>query len=171
MCNHPHIDLTRPDGTIDRFDADMAPLAQLLFDRGVIERFSCQGDPLLVDQTRYKGRDHRAYIMVELTPESLTFLSEVIALFPALREDRMSWTIEMDVEPLRKWQPPERHNPKPRINMRFPHQDIQKLIEWMLADKARVDLFAHLEEITNSTGEDFNANVEELLRSDIDGKN
>ena len=27
MCNHPHINLTRPDGTIDRFDADMAPEA------------------------------------------------------------------------------------------------------------------------------------------------
>ena len=74
MCNHPHIDLTRPDGTIDRFDAEMVPLAQLLFDRGVIERSSCQGDPLLVDQTRYEGRDHRAYIMVELTPEALIFL-------------------------------------------------------------------------------------------------
>lgn len=164
MCNHPHVELTRPDGTIDNFDADIAPLAQLLFARGIIERFSCQGDPLLVDQTRYEGRDHRAYIMVENTPEALMFLSNLAGSFPAWRQERVSWTIEIDQEPLRKFMSVDRHNPKPRIIFRFPHQDILNLTLWLLNEKGRNSVEEMLQEISNSTGEDFNAAMEELLR-------
>lgn len=168
--NHPHVSLTRPDGSIDRFDADIAPLVQLLFERGVIERHSCQGDPFMVDQTRYEGREHRAYIMLEHNDEARDFLSMLIASFPAFREEKVSWSIEIDQEPLRKFTLIERYNPKPRITIRFPHQDIQKLIDWLKDHRERMDLLHDLEKIYNSTGENFNeAAIEELLREDNNG--
>lgn len=171
MCNHPHVHVTRPDGAPDRFDEDIYPLVNLMFEQGIMERFSCQGDPFFVDQTRYEARDHRAYIMVEATPEAYTFLSNLAISYPGFREETRSWSIEIDQEPLRKFMSPERHNPKPRIIFRFPHQDILKLTVWMLEYKERMNLLDNLGAIYSSTGEEFNdAAIEELLRSETDGK-
>lgn len=166
MCNHPHVELTRPDGTIDEFDADIAPLAQLLFKRGIIERFSCQGDPFFIDQTRYEARDHRAYIMVENTPEALMFLSDLAGSFPAWRQEAVSWTIEIDQAPLRKFMRPEQHNPKPRITFRFPHQDILNLTMWILNERGRKDIEELLFDLQTSSGADQQAMIDDLLREE-----
>mgnify|MGYP006392878677 CR=1 FL=1 len=147
MCNHADTELRKPDGTMERYDDEFLEIMPLLWERGIVDRFECQGEAYFVDQTQYENRTHRAYLMLELNEASLKLASDLFETFPGFREE------------------------KTRLTLRFPNQDIPKLLSWLQDQKHRVSLTEMLEEVSRSTGEDFNSSIEEFMRSESDGKN
>lgn len=166
MCNHPDTELRKPDGTMERYDDDLLPLMPLLWERGLVDRFDCQGDAFFIDQTQYENRQHRAYIMFELNDAALQLASDLLARYPGFREEKVLFSIAIDRASTPRWQRKDDVNHATRITLRFPNQEIVRLIEWLTAEKHRETLSDMLEEITRSTGDEQQAMINELIEKE-----
>ena len=172
MCNHTYTELRKPDGTMERYDDEFLEIMPLLWERGIVDRFECQGEAYFVDQTRYENRAHRAYLMLELNEASLKLASDLFETFPAFREEKVMFTVTIDRAPTPRWQHKDADDisTKTRLTLRFPNQEIPKLLAWLQDQKHRVSLTEMLEEVSRSTGEDFNSSIEEFMRSETNDK-
>lgn len=168
MCNHADTELRKPDGTMGRYDDELLEIMPLLWERGIVARHECQGEAYFIDQTQYENRTHRAYLMLELNEASLKLASDLLESYPSLREDKVLFAVSIDRASTPRWQRKDAddNDTKTRLTIRFPNQEIPKLLSWLQDQKHRVSLTEMLEEFSRSTGEDFNSSIEEFMRSE-----
>ena len=78
------------------------------------------------------------------------------------------FSVAIDRAPTPRWQHKDEDDisTKTRLTLRFPNQEIPKLLAWLQDQKHRVSLTEMLEEFSRSTGEDFNSSIEEFMRSE-----
>lgn len=168
MCNHADTELRKPDGTMRRYDDELLEIMPLLWERGIVDRYECQGEAYFIDQTQYENRTYRAYLMLELNEASLKLASDLLESYPSLREDKVLFAVSIDRASTPRWQRKDvdDNDTKTRLTLRFPNQEIPKLLSWLQDQKHRVSLTEMLEEVSRSTGEDFNSSIEEFMRSE-----
>ena len=82
------------------------------------------------------------------------------------------FTVAIDRAPTPRWQHKDADDisTKTRLTLRFPNQDIPKLLSWLQDQKHRASLTEMLEEVSRSTGEDFNSSIEEFMRIENNDK-
>ncbi|AWN03445.1 hypothetical protein PBI_COUNT_124 [Microbacterium phage Count] len=117
-------------------DEKMVPLMDILWKAGVETQFCCEGDHKFIDPTEWDARDHRAYILMTRTDNSLEFVKLLLGSFYAFTAEKVSWTIEFDRNP---------HDDVNRILLRFPQHDILPLVEFIRQNVIYADI---LREIT-----------------------
>lgn len=119
---HPTVPLETPWEEVVDIDRDMVELIRRLLDRDIITQYCCQGYTDMADQTHWGARSDRAYILMERTAESYHLVTDLLENLPIFHQDKVSWTIEFDRDPTTDIN---------RILLRFPHQDIQMLVDYL----------------------------------------
>ena len=118
---HPHVEMLDPI-TLETVEIDvlMAPLIQILWNFDIKTRFCCQGDPtktLANNASSYHG----AYILMDRDSESLLLVQAILTGFPPIISGRPTY-FEVDFE---------RYQKMDRICIRFPHNQLQQLTEFV----------------------------------------
>lgn len=168
MCIHEHTELTKPDGTIEEFDLGMVRLVTLLWEIGVRERFSCEGDPHFVDQTHFDAQKYRAKLDIELDRKGMEFVAELMLHFPAFYEEKVSWEIDFDRDRQLPWKTVKDYNPANKIALRFPHQDIAKLVKYLEYKKERAEFNRMTAHLMLDEEREETIEIEEFLRKDTE---
>ena len=118
---HPHVEMLDPaTKQLVEIDVLMAPLIQILWNFGIETRFCCQGNPtntLARNPSSYQG----AYIQMARDEESLLLVQSILTGFPPIISGRPTY-FEVGFE---------RYQKMDRICIRFPHNQLQQLTEFV----------------------------------------
>lgn len=118
---HPHVKMVDPV-TLETVEIDvlMAPLIQILWNFNIETRFCCQGEPTKTFASNPSSY-HGAYIQMARDEESLLLIQSILTGYPPIISGRPTY-LQVGFE---------RYEKMDRICIRFPHNQIQQLTEFV----------------------------------------
>lgn len=129
---HEQTILIAPDGIDISVDSNIAELISLLWVNGIDTNFSCEGTASSFSWANEYLEHHeptfneynqmRAYISMPHTDRSMDFILSLLDSFMGLGKSyESSWSFEFTMH----------HEQGPRICLRFPHNDIPKIVSFL----------------------------------------
>lgn len=123
MSRHTQVE-AKFNGREVHVDEEMLPVLELLWARGIVTLFSCQGDvpPPAGERSAWSNMNRsRAYVQMLRTRESLCLIQEMALNFEPLEKGEVFWSFNFDT-----WL-----NEQGRVTIYFPHVDTSKFVEFL----------------------------------------